>query len=238
MKLTALKGEQPAHCLALEEAWLEAAEGGGDEQLLFWESPIPAIVVGYGQSVDREVNRPACEADGVALLRRCSGGGTVAQGPGCLSYALILHQQRDPALQTIAGANGWIMERQRRALAHVLGREVLVYGTTDLVTAGRKFSGNAQRRRREALLFHGTFLLHFDVPSLSRWLRFPSLQPEYRAGRPHEDFVANLEVPADRVMEALAHEWGARPAPQELPLERLGALLQERYANPEWILRR
>lgn len=238
MKRVYLQNLGPAECLALEEVWLEAAEAGGDEYLVFWESPVPAVVVGYGQSVDREVDRRACEVDRVALLRRCSGGGTVVQGPGCLSYALILKQERDSALQTIAGANAWIMERQCRALARGLGRGVSVCGTTDLVTGGRKFSGNAQRRRRQALLFHGTFLLHFDLPALSRWLRFPSLQPEYRAGRPHEDFVANLGLAAEGVMAVLAEEWGAIPAPIDLPHDRLGGLLRERYANPDWILRR
>ncbi|MFM7102663.1 MAG: biotin/lipoate A/B protein ligase family protein, partial [Verrucomicrobiota bacterium] len=171
-------------------------------------------------------------------LRRCSGGGTVVQGPGCLSYALLLRVARDPALQTIAGANGWILERQRRALARVTGGRVEVDGVTDLVLGGRKFSGNAQRRRREALLFHGTFLLRFDLAALSRWLRFPSWQPLYRAGRAHGDFVVNLGVEAEAVRAALALEWGARFEAMEPPPGRLAELLRERYANPEWNLRR
>ncbi|MFM7101334.1 MAG: lipoyl protein ligase domain-containing protein, partial [Verrucomicrobiota bacterium] len=70
MRAVHLPCRGPAECLALEEAWLEEVEAGGGERLVFWESPVPAVVVGYGQAVDREVERSRCEADGVAILRR------------------------------------------------------------------------------------------------------------------------------------------------------------------------
>ena len=81
----------PAENLACDEAlldWFE--EQGGDGVLRFWEPDNYFVVVGYGNHVAIEANVPACEADGVPVLRRCSGGGTVLQGPGCLNYSLIL----------------------------------------------------------------------------------------------------------------------------------------------------
>src|ERR1041384_3554800 len=91
MKLLDLTLPTPAENLACDEALLDACEGGAaDEVLRFWESSTPFVVVGYGNKVAREVNVAACEARGIPILRRCSGGGTVVQGPGCLSYALVL----------------------------------------------------------------------------------------------------------------------------------------------------
>src|ERR1044071_8582092 len=102
----------PAENLALDEALLDAAEAGqGGEVLRFWESPEYFVVVGYANKVDVEVNRVACESKGIPILRRCSGGGTVLQGPGCLNYTLILNIGKSSALQTIPETNCFVMNR-------------------------------------------------------------------------------------------------------------------------------
>src|ERR1019366_4870445 len=81
----------PAENLACDEALLDACEAGRHPPVLrFWESPEHFVVVGYSNPVATEVNVEACQAAGVPILRRCTGGGTVVQGPGCLNYALIL----------------------------------------------------------------------------------------------------------------------------------------------------
>src|SRR5688572_10493864 len=170
-----------------------------DEVLRFWESNSPFVVVGYGNYVDMEVNRSACEKDGVAILRRCSGGGAVVQGPGCLNYSLVLRVDRHAELASITAANCHIMKRNAAVLSKILGKEVSVEGYTDLAIDGLKFSGNAQRRKRTHLLFHGTFLLEsFDLTLLSRYLKHPSREPEYRGTRSHADFVAKLSLTAEQ----------------------------------------
>ena len=165
----------PAENLAGDEALLNACETSGGAALRFWESPAPFVVVGYGNEIAREVNVAACAASGVSVLRRCSGGGTVLQGPGCWNYALVLDIAADAALATVAGANGFILHRTAAALACLLGEPVERCGDTDLVWRGRKFSGNAQRRRRTHLLFHGTLLLGFDLALAVFWRRFSQL---------------------------------------------------------------
>ena len=83
--------------------------------LRFWESPEPFVVVGYANKVATEVNVAACEARKIPILRRCSGGGTVVQGPGCLNYTLILPITKDGPLHSIPVANQFIMRRNRAA---------------------------------------------------------------------------------------------------------------------------
>jgi len=164
----------PAENLACDEALLDLCEASGGETLRFWESPQYFVVVGYANPIATEVNRAACEARGIPILRRCSGGGTVIQGPGCLNYSLALSIEGDHSLPNITAANRFIMERNRLALEAVLAQPVTVSGHTDLAVGGVKFSGNAQRRKRLALLFHGSFLLHFNLPLISDLLLMPS----------------------------------------------------------------
>src|SRR5437773_4119018 len=165
MKLLDLTFPTPEENLACDEALLDwCDEGAGPEVLRFWEPQQHFVVVGYSNRVGREVNVEACRERGTPILRRCSGGGTVLQGPGCLNYSLILRIDSDPALQTVTGTNRFVMEHNRAALETLLVRssrreeplssnfqlstfnfQLCVCGHTDLAIDGRKFSGNAQR---------------------------------------------------------------------------------------------
>ncbi|MBX3745720.1 MAG: lipoate--protein ligase family protein [Verrucomicrobiae bacterium] len=239
MKVLDCSESSPERDLALDEALLEVCEeGGGRGVLRLHASGRTHVVVGFGNRVAAEVDVEACEREGVPVLRRVSGGGTVVLGPGCLAYALVLPIDGEPELASVTGTNRWVMERQRAALESVLGRPVAVAGHTDLVVDGRKFSGNAQRRRRRMVLFHGTLLLDFDLPRIGRLLRMPSQQPEYREGRDHAGFVTNLGVPAGVVKEALRRAWGATE-PWEVPVEgTVQRLMDERYGQATWHRRR
>jgi len=219
--------DTPADWLAWDEVLLQRAEATPEgqpllEMLWFWESQTPFVVVGYGQKVDLEVNVIDCESKSIPIYRRCSGGGTVVQGPGCLNYALVLEIPSAGPLTTIPGTNAWVMERNRQALSSLISDPVVVRGHTDLalVRGDRelKFSGNAQRRKRRALLFHGTVLLDFDLSWISQLLRTPSWAPPYRAGRPHGEFVTNTHLSRDAVRQAIALAWKATPTPR--PLDR------------------
>jgi lipoate-protein ligase A len=222
--------------LACDEALLDACDdASGAEVLRFWQPEQCFVVAGYSNAVEREVNLAACRQAGLGVFRRCSGGGTVLQGPGCLNYALVLRIAGHPALASITGANRLIMERQRAALAGLLRQPVEIKGCTDLAVGGLKFSGNAQRRKRHALVFHGTFLLHFDLSLMDRFLHPPSRQPDYRQGRAHDRFLMNLDVAASAVQEALREAWAAHTPLSAAP--DCQRLIEEKYARDDWNLK-
>lgn len=223
-----------AENLACDEVLSQSCEQGGPEVLRFWEAPEWFVVVGYANKRSREANLAACAAGGVPVLRRTSGGGTVLQGPGCLNYSLILRVTPTGPLSSIASANRFIMERHAAALAAVLGQPVQVQGHTDLTLGQRKFSGNAQRRFRESLLFHGTFLLQFDLAAISRYLQPPSQQPAYRLNRGHEEFVTNLPLSVAQVKAALCQAWDASEPLLECPRQPVDQLVREKYSQPHW----
>ncbi len=235
LRLLNLTLPTPAENLACDEALLADCAAHGDAALRFWESPAPCVVVGYANAVAREVNLAACAAARVPVLRRCSGGGTVVLGPGCLNYSLVLPLAFAPELGTVGGTNAFILRRLAAALSARLGEEVASAGDTDLVWRGRKCSGNAQRRGRTHLLFHGTFLLGFDLGLVARCLPLPSRQPAYRAARPHAEFLVNPPLAADTVKEALRAAWGAQPSTLPWPEEATRRLVRERYAQRAWI---
>ncbi len=137
MKRLDLTLSTPAENLACDEALLDAAEAGeSGEVLRFWETQEYFVVVGYANKLATEVNVAACESRGVPVLRRCSGGGTVLQGPGCLNYALVLRIRTDGPLRSISSANQFIMERNRKAVQSALAHDASS-PSGNLILAGR-----------------------------------------------------------------------------------------------------
>ena len=269
----------PAENLALDEALLDAAESSdAGECLRFWESKVHFVVVGYANKVATETNPAVCEGLGIPILRRCSGGGTVLQGPGVLNYTLILRIAEDGPLANITSANRFIMQRNADALTQLLSTErgcpsrsasasqpsragkptasatispaaaetvalrVEVQGHTDLAIGGLKFSGNAQRRKRHHLLFHGAILLNLDLDLLEQVLPMPTLRPEYRDNRSHREFLMQFNAPAKLIKEALRQAWSAKE-PLDLASRWPGwrasveRLVAERYSHHDWNFR-
>jgi lipoate-protein ligase A len=242
MKFLDLTFDSPAENLACDEVLLDLfEERGGNGVLRFWEPNDYFVVVGYANSVAEEVNVAACDAGHIPIFRRCSGGGTVLQGPGCLNYTLIAPIDDNGPLHNIASANRYIMEMNRVALESKFNPDWLgqnskfeTAGHIDLAIGGLKFSGNAQRRKKHFLLFHGTFLLNFDIGLIEKYLRMPSKEPAYRRRRSHKEFLTNLDVPAEDLKCALREGWQADESLAPVPRDAIALLARDKYVTKEW----
>ena len=62
----------------------------------------------------------------------------------------------------------------------------------------------------------------------------PSLEPDYRAHRPHAEFVGNLNMAAGKVKCVLAEAWNANVPFSNPPLEEIKKLAQSKYSTHEW----
>lgn len=235
MEILDLTFPQPSENLACDEALLERCENrDGPEILRFWESADYFVVIGYSDRLDREVRAAAAREKGVPVLRRISGGGTVLQGPGCVNFSLLMRIENEPRLKSIRETNRFVLERHAAAVEKITGLRAEIRGASDLAAGGLKFSGNAQRRRKNFLLFHGTFLLDLDFPLLEDLLPLPSKQPDYRAGRPHTQFLRNLNVPAAEIKKALCEVWNASEEFRDIPAAEIKKLAREKYLSGEW----
>ena len=200
--------------------------------LRFWESVRYFAVLGLSNQTEKELQLDVCKRDQIPVLRRCSGGGTVLQGPGCLNYSLILPVSCAPELSGITRTNRWILERHQKALLTPASNSIKLDGTSDLTLNGRKFSGNAQRRLKNAILIHGTFLYRFDLDKIERYLHFPPRPPSYRGRRTHSDFLTNLPLSAEQIREAIASCWNAVEPGLVPPDEEITHLAQTRTHKP------
>jgi len=211
----------PIENLALDEVLLEELEErGGDPVLRFWESDRHFVVLGRASRVADDVDLVTCQEDGLSILRRASGGGTVLQGPGCLSYAFVLPIGWHPDLVSIRTTNRFILERIATALRRWEPATTL-RGISDLAIDDMKISGNAQRRTGKVVLFHGTILHRMGAALIARYLKHPPRQPDYRLDRPHGTFVRTIDAPPQAIKHVIAEAWDAEPTRAEWPRARM-----------------
>ncbi|MEO1497486.1 MAG: lipoate--protein ligase family protein [Planctomycetota bacterium] len=226
--------------LALDEALLASPDT--PETLRFWRPQTPVVVAGRSTRIDDEIDRKACERAGVPVLRRASGGLTIVTGQGCLMYAVVLDAHTTPEAADIDVAHRYVLGRMVAALRPLVPT-VAHAGTSDLAIANgdtlRKFSGNSVRKVRSRLLYHGTLMHDFDLALIETLLRTPPRQPEYRGGRSHTDFVANLPIGEEAIATAIASEWRATPAkPSEFLLAETDRLATDKYDSDAWTFSR
>ena len=228
----------PQENLALDEALLDAAEESEEpaEVLRFWESDHLVVVLGRSSKAAVEANLKACQADGVPVLRRCSGGAAIVAGPGCLMYAVVLSYEVHPELRALDLAHRFVLSRLREALLP-LASGVQLRGTSDLAVGDHKFSGNSLRCKRSHLLYHGTLLYDFDLTLLVKYLGAAPRQPAYRKGRTHRQFVMNIPLIAAAMKQAIGDAFGVSQLLTNWPQEMVGELVRERYSVDSWNLR-
>jgi lipoate-protein ligase A len=232
--------------LAIEEAiFLEKIMNRIPPTVRFWRNN-RAVVVGYSQSVEAEVNLDVCAKEGVEVVRRLSGGGAVYQDIGNLNYSIAI--ESDHSL-----VKDLDVTRSLRSLCSGVLTALKTFGarpvfkSSDVLINNRKVSGNAQARRKEAILHHGTLLVSADLNLLGDVLNASNRGRTVKGVASRRGPVTNLsdeigwQVPIEKVKEVLQQGFerafstrlingGLRRAEKE-SAEKLYA---EKYSRKEW----
>jgi lipoate-protein ligase A len=108
---------------------------------------------------------------------------------------------------------------------------------SDLAVGGRKFSGNAQSRKKKYFLHHGTVLYGIDIDKVSRYIKHPPKEPGYRTSRPHKDFLTNIHISEKDIKEVIrralapgGHNW---KIPGEY-IKELAEIVADKYSQNSW----
>lgn len=169
--------------IVVDRAWLAAHGAGGRDNLLRFHRSGPSIWLGIHQFADREVRLDYCARNGLAVVRRLTGGGVLYVDEGQFCWTLIV--PREPH----GGADELADVHRRAALAIADGLADLgVYATfkapNDLEIDGRKLASCFATLYRDSVLVHGTLLMDVDVGTALHALRVPTekLSPDGLAG--------------------------------------------------------
>ena len=154
------KSYDPWYNLAIEEMLLHGTRRK-DTILYLWQNH-NTVVIGRNQNAWKECRWELLHQEGGKLARRLSGGGAVFHDRGNLNFTFItsrkqynLEKQLEVILEAVAG----------------LGIPCEFSGRNDIVSTGRKFSGNAFYKDGDRAYHHGTILVAVDFAKLSRYLQ-------------------------------------------------------------------
>ena len=167
-------GASPAAMnMAVDEAMLLSQKEQPNPTLRFYTWSSAAFSFGYFQNIASEVDVEACRADGIELVKRMTGGGTVVHGWD-LTYTLIL--PRHTSEKSISEAYQCIGESLVKAFkklgipaechaadtdvpSAVTNREANICLTNpadyDVMCDSKKLAGVSVRRNRNGILFQG-----------------------------------------------------------------------------------
>ena len=159
--------------MAVDKAILVAhSEGMVPPTVRFYGWMPAAISIGYFQSLTDEVDLNACKKYNVDCVRRITGGGAVFHDKE-VTYSIVISESHPAIPKNILNSYGRICGAVMKGLDE-LGIQSNYAPINDIVVDGKKISGNAQTRKLNTVLQHGTVLLDVDVDMMFSLLKVPN----------------------------------------------------------------
>ena len=154
--------------MGLDEAILDSvSQGNCLPTLRFYGWIPPAVSLGYFQGLQEEIDIEACKALGIDVVRRITGGGAVFHHHE-VTYSIVIPLGHSLARSGIIDSYRILLAGIVEGLAE-LGIQSEFAPINDIVSAGKKISGNAQTRKKGCILQHGTIivlsLIHISEPT-------------------------------------------------------------------------
>ena len=234
----------PAENMAIDQSLLEQVEATGVPVLRIYSWREPTLSLGYFQRYDdRKQHR---ESDGVACVRRATGGGAILHHHE-LTYSIsmpikstdtqgrlrLYRQMHDVFIRALSS---WGIRLDRHA--DVDGRlgeanALLCFQRRtddDLVLGGYKVLGSAQRRTRNCVLQHGSLLIN-----ASRYApQLPGIVDLTSKSISAEEIARHL---VETTASLTGISWDSVPA-ESVDRSTVDAIVRHRFGNPDWLYRR
>lgn len=210
------------------------------EDVFFSWVVAPTVIFGRHQVMEAEVNMPYCQAHGVQMYRRKSGGGCVYSDAGNLMLSYITPNTHSEQVFQ------WYLDTVADALK-AMGFPAAKTEHNDVLIGDKKVSGNACYALPTGTIVHGTMLYNVDFAALQEAIT-PSHEKLAKHGvQSVRQRVVNLKElereterhPVLRDIRALADYFAARlcDRTRELTEEEIQGidLLEQTYLAPEFI---
>lgn len=149
----------PYFNFALEEYFMTKKNLDDDKIFLFWRTN-PTVMIGRYQNTYCEINEKYVKENNINVIRRNSGGGTIYTDMGAWQFTFIEKNHKE---------NGISFEKFTEPIINTLRKENIdanFNSRNDLLIGKRKFSGNAQYRKDNSILHHGSILFNTDIKAM------------------------------------------------------------------------
>ncbi|GAC1554826.1 MAG: lipoate--protein ligase family protein [Ktedonobacteraceae bacterium] len=205
-------------------------------------------LVGRFQNIDNEINRAYCEANGIQLNRRPTGGGAIIMGKDQLGIALCIPGREEDSYRH---ARELMVDFSAGIICglEILGIQADFWGKNDIEINNRKVAGLGVYRAPEGgLLFHASVLIDLDITFMLHVLKTPFEKITDKAIATVADRVTTMRretgspIVLDTIRDSIAAGYrralGISLAPGDLTsdeLEAIDALEKSKYLTSDWV---
>ena len=248
--------------MAIDEVILLRQEDYPQPTLRLYDWSEPAFSFGYFQKISNEIDVTRCEAHGVELVRRMTGGGIVVHGWD-VTYSIVVPHGNGVIPGDISESYCWIANRLLDGF-HRIGVPAALQGgksrgsevgpntclanpaVHDVMLDGKKIAGVSQRRNRVGAVYQGYIALNMPPAEI---LSLASKFPDYQQTLSEKSTSINLRrlYPKNRreIEDAVITGFKEVPSTQldtsalsTEELEAVRSLAQSKYSTSEWTYRR
>lgn len=168
---------------------LKVLKGRPSKQLFAWRPRKTYVVLGRANKAEASLTEAALIDNSLIITKRPSGGESVILSPKMIGIAVLL-----PVIKGLKSRDYFL------AVNDAIINELKRYGVKNLTTKGisdisigeKKIMGSSVYRTRETVFYHAVLNVSEDIDLISKYLKHPTREPDYRKGRKHDDFVTSL----------------------------------------------
>ena len=178
-----LESTDPCFNLAVDEYLLKNRK----EDFLVIGINERSVITGKHQAAHREADTRFVTLNGIPVIRRISGGGTVYHDNGNLNFSFIVKSEYGRQVDFVKYTSPVI------SFLASIGVDARFEGKNDLKINGLKISGNAEHVYHDRVLHHGTLLFDSDIQMLRSSIRKDVEKYETAAVRSNPSSVINIK---------------------------------------------
>ncbi|WP_303871980.1 lipoate--protein ligase [Acetobacterium wieringae] len=207
-----------------------------DQIFIFWRTE-PTLMVGKYQNTIEEINQDYAKENGIKVVRRITGGGTIYTDMGGWQFSFITRGQSESI--DFSKYIGPVIEGLKK-----LDVPAEFNSRNDLVIQGKKFSGNAQCMLNGYTLHHGSLLFNTDFEQMVKCLTVDDYKIISKGIKSVKERVTNIsdhlkkpidtdtfkKLMVDSIMQGSKEHYQLTDA----DLARIKAIAKEKFASWEW----
>ncbi|MCU0460148.1 MAG: hypothetical protein MUE37_13780 [Bacteroidales bacterium] len=161
----------------------------GTTGILVWQPQETIIVLGQSNTIETSIHKEEVEADDIRVTKRPSGGETVILTPSTIAFTVARQFPVMIQFREFFGmVNSVVIEGLDEMGVAGLGSK----GISDITIGNRKILGSSMRKVGNKLVYHAVLNLAENPSMFSKYLCHPRREPDYRAGRNHDEFVTSI----------------------------------------------
>lgn len=156
-----------------------------------WQPEENILVLGRSNNAEDSLNTDLVLEDRVRVYKRPSGGESVILTPNTLVVAVKIHIGEDLNMHKYFRV---VNDKIMAALSDLGVKGLYMKGISDISIGEKKILGSSIHRVKETLYYHAVLNINESIETISKYLKHPKKEPDYRQGRSHIDFVTSLHL--------------------------------------------